>query len=74
MVIKYFDVKNAVLSFKAILTGILTSLVLIPFSVLARWLVGEKLMLGLGLIVVVVMFITYLFTWGFIARKFFSIE
>ncbi len=74
MAIKYWDIQNPVLTFKAMLTGALTSFVLIPSSLFIRWLIEDKLMLGLGLIVGLGAFTFYLFTWAYIARRFLSID
>lgn len=72
--IKLFDIRNLVLSLKAIGTSIVTGIIWAFPLFLVRFLIRSNNMLVLGFILGLASILGYMFTWGFLASKLFNIR
>lgn len=66
----FWNIRNPITSFKAIVANIISLLILIIPLAAAYWFINEKSMLVIGRIIQILSFIFYLWLWGYIANKF----
>lgn len=67
--VKFWKIKNVLVTLKAMVTGIVTSLILFLPLWLGRWLVlQDRIVIGRG--VQLVSFLAGLLIWGYLAGKF----
>jgi len=66
---KLLDVENVLVSFKAIVTSIITSLALIIPLGIAYWLINQHNIIILGRVIQILTGLSYLWVWGYFARE-----
>ncbi|MFW5793881.1 MAG: hypothetical protein ACOCV1_00125 [Bacillota bacterium] len=65
-----FSPLNALTTIKAWIVGIVTGLIVLIPSMATRWLYGVKQMYGLSVFFGLITLLIFIWTWGYLANKF----